>query len=121
MTYGQVPLDLLERPAPGFGEPAHDEEPARGRFSDELALGAARAALRRGLRVPQDVAVAGFDDIEDGRYATPPLTTISPDKRQIAVAALQCLADRVYGRLDALPARQVTVGHRLVVRESTAG
>lgn len=90
-------------------------------FSDELALGAIRAILRRGLRVPQDVAVAGFDDIEDGRYTTPTLTTIAPDKEQIATSALQCLADRVYGRLGDAPVRQVTARHRLVVRESTAG
>jgi DNA-binding LacI/PurR family transcriptional regulator len=90
-------------------------------FSDELALGAVHAALRRGLRVPQDIAVAGFDDIEDGRYATPTLTTVSPDKRQIALAALQCLADRIYGRLATAAARQVTVPHRLLLRESTTG
>ncbi|SDN21445.1 transcriptional regulator, LacI family [Actinacidiphila guanduensis] len=88
-------------------------------FSDELALGAVYEAKRRGLDVPGDVAVAGFDDIEDGRYATPGLTTISPRKDQIAASTLQCLADRVYGRLDHLPARRITVPHRLVVREST--
>lgn len=89
-------------------------------FSDELALGALYEAQRRGLRVPEDIAVAGFDDIEDGRYSTPRLTTVSPHKQEIAAAALQCLADRVYGRLDHLPARRVTTAHTLVVRESTA-
>lgn len=90
-------------------------------FTDELALGAVRAILRRGLRVPEDIAVAGFDDIEDGRYTTPSLTTVAPDKEQIAASALQCLADRVYGRLRDLPGRQVRARHRLTVRESTAG
>jgi DNA-binding LacI/PurR family transcriptional regulator len=89
-------------------------------FSDELALGAIRAACDSGLRVPHDVAVVGFDDIEDGRYSVPSLATVAPDKQQIAERALQCLADRVYGRLGHLPARRVTVAHRLVVRESAA-
>ncbi|NAZ75314.1 substrate-binding domain-containing protein [Kineococcus sp. T13] len=88
-------------------------------FSDQLALGAQRAAYERGLRVPADLAVAGFDDIEDGRYATPSLTTVAPDKEQIAERALQCLADRVERRSSA-PAQRIVVPHRLVVRESTA-
>lgn len=90
-------------------------------FSDELALGAIHAALARGLRIPDDLAVVGFDDIEDGRYANPPLSTVAPDKNRIAASALQCLADRVYGRLADLPARQVTVGHSFVARESSTG
>ena len=89
-------------------------------FSDELALGALRAAHEAGLRVPADLALVGFDDIEDGRYSVPSLATVSPDKGQIAERALQCLADRVYGRLGHLPARRVTVPHRLVVRETAA-
>ena len=89
-------------------------------FSDGLALGALRAAARRGCRVPEDVALAGFDDIEDGRYATPSLTTVSPDKQQIAARALMCLADRIDRRSAAAPQR-IVVPHRLVVRESTAG
>ena len=47
-------------------------------FNDLLALGAPRTILQAGLQVPQDIALVGFDDIEDGRYSTPSLTTISP-------------------------------------------
>nr|WP_246315167.1 LacI family DNA-binding transcriptional regulator [Kineococcus aurantiacus] len=89
-------------------------------FSDGLALGALRVLLRSGRRVPEDVALAGFDDVEDGRYATPSLTTVSPDKRQIADRALACLADRI-GRRGPAAAQRIVVPHRLVVRESTAG
>ncbi|UNT00855.1 LacI family transcriptional regulator [Streptomyces tubbatahanensis] len=88
-------------------------------FSDELALGALRAVWEHGLAAPSEVAVVGFDDIEDGRYATPALSTVSPDKRQIADRALQCLADRIYGRLENLPARRITIPHRLLTRESS--
>lgn len=65
--------------------------------------------------------MVGFDDIEDGAFTTPSFTTVSPDKHQIATSALQCLADRVYGRPRHLPTRQVIAAHRLVVRESTGG
>ena len=88
-------------------------------FTDELALGAIRTLADRGLRVPDDVAVVGFDDIEDGRYSVPSLSTVSPDKEEIARLALQCLADRIAN--PAAPARDLVAGHRLVVRGSSVG
>jgi DNA-binding LacI/PurR family transcriptional regulator len=89
-------------------------------FTDQLALGALRTAAERGLRVPRDLAVVGFDDIEDGRYSVPSLTTVSPDKAAIAAQALDCLARRLTRAGAAGPARRVTAGHRLTVRESSA-
>ncbi|MEV0619294.1 LacI family DNA-binding transcriptional regulator [Nonomuraea sp. NPDC050404] len=89
-------------------------------FNDLLALGALRTLLERGFAVPDDVALAGFDDIEDGRYATPTLTTISPDKAGIAGRAVELLADRIAGG-SKVAAREVRVGHQLEVRESTRG
>ena len=62
-------------------------------YNDLLALGAMRAVLARGLRVPGDVAVVGFDAIDEGRFATPPLTTIAPDKERIAELAVTRLLD----------------------------
>lgn len=87
-------------------------------FSDQLALGAMHVAVERGLRVPGDLAVAGFDDIEDGRYANPALTTVSPDKAALADAALACLAERVARRDDPPPARRIIVPYHLEVRGS---
>jgi DNA-binding LacI/PurR family transcriptional regulator len=86
-------------------------------YNDPLALGALHALARRGLRVPDDVAVAGFDDIEDGRYSTPTLTTVAPDKRQIAALAL----DLVLRRLDGYDGRPTTrrAGWTLITRDST--
>ncbi|WP_250009209.1 LacI family DNA-binding transcriptional regulator [Actinoplanes sp. M2I2] len=86
-------------------------------FSDQLALGAMHVALSRGLSVPGDLAVAGFDDIEDGRYANPALTTVAPDKPAIAEAALTCLAQRLADRDD--PPRRIVVPHRLELRSSS--
>lgn len=88
-------------------------------FTDQLALGALHAAAERGISVPGQVAVAGFDDIEDGRYSSPTLTTIAPDKAALAEAALSCLADRLGREPYAGPARRIVARHRLVVRGST--
>jgi DNA-binding LacI/PurR family transcriptional regulator len=89
-------------------------------FNDLLALGALRALHEAGLRVPEDVAVVGWDDVEDGRFSTPTLTTIRPDKQQIAAIAVDLLAERL-GDGGADPPRSATARFELVVRESTAG
>jgi LacI family transcriptional regulator, repressor for deo operon, udp, cdd, tsx, nupC, and nupG len=88
-------------------------------FNDLIALGALRTLLVRGRRVPEDVALVGCDDIEEARYSTPMLTTIAPDKQQIADLAVDFLLSRMDG--PAGPPRRVVAGHRLIVRESTAG
>ena len=93
-------------------------------FSDLLALGAQRVALARGLSVPRDLAIVGFDDIEDGRYATPTLTTISPDKAEIARAAVRQILVRIASEdaaAAAVPPREIDAPFRLLVRESTLG
>ncbi|MEV0131595.1 substrate-binding domain-containing protein [Dactylosporangium sp. NPDC050688] len=96
--------------------------PASGASTPRTSTGRAVSetlALRAGLRIPQDLAVTGFDDIEDGRHATPSLTTIAPDKAAIAEQALQCLAERLTPAGAGRPTRRITVPHRLEVREST--
>ncbi|MGW0860567.1 LacI family DNA-binding transcriptional regulator [Streptomyces sp. NPDC002690] len=103
----------------GLGEGGDVVPDAVFAFSDELALGALHTARARGVRVPEDLAIVGFDDIEDGRFSYPGLTTVSPDKRQIAARALQCLADRIYSPRNELPAHDLTIPHRLIVRGST--
>ncbi|WP_369373186.1 LacI family DNA-binding transcriptional regulator [Promicromonospora sp. Populi] len=86
-------------------------------FNDLLALGAMRALHDAGVSVPEQVAVVGFDDIEDGRYSWPSLTTIAPDKEAIAEAAMGALACRIAGN-EGDP-RHTIAPHRLVIREST--
>jgi DNA-binding LacI/PurR family transcriptional regulator len=89
-------------------------------FADLLAMGALRSLAVAGRTVPGDVAVVGFDDIEDGRFSTPTLTTVRPDKPRIAELAVSFLLSRMADGL-AGPPREVLVGHELVVRESTLG
>ncbi|WP_425440184.1 LacI family DNA-binding transcriptional regulator [Pseudosporangium ferrugineum] len=89
-------------------------------FNDVLALGAIRALLDAGRSVPGDVAVIGFDDIEDGRFSTPTLSTVAPDTAEIARLVVELLAERL-GEEKAGPPREVRVAYRLVPRESTLG
>jgi DNA-binding LacI/PurR family transcriptional regulator len=88
-------------------------------FNDLMALGALREAHERGVRVPEDLAVVGWDDIEEGRFSTPTLTTISPDKHRIASQAVDLLAARLGAGSE--PPHEVTAPFTLAVRESTAG
>jgi len=88
-------------------------------LNDVLALGAMRVLFERGLRVPDDVAVAGFDDIEDGRFARPSLTTVAPGRAEIARTAVDLLMDRLSDTPSRPAGAEVVVGHELIVREST--
>jgi DNA-binding LacI/PurR family transcriptional regulator len=89
-------------------------------FNDLLALGALRALHEAGLRVPEDVAVVGFDDIEEARYSTPALTTVSPAKDRIAGTAVELLVARLAAPVGAPPPpRRVVAPHVLTIRESS--
>ncbi len=86
-------------------------------FNDKIAVGALRAAADRGLRVPQDVSIAGFDDIELSRATRPLLTTVRQPLQEMgrmAVTLLVRLQQR--HRLDAL---HVDLATELVIRDST--
>jgi DNA-binding LacI/PurR family transcriptional regulator len=89
-------------------------------FNDHLALGVMRAIYEAGYRVPDDIAVVGFDDIEDGRFTVPSLTTISPDKERIGDLAVAFLLGRIDGTRTGPPER-IEVPCQLVIRESTVG
>jgi phosphoserine phosphatase RsbU/P len=83
--------------------------------NDYMALGAIPALQERDLQVPSDVAVVGFDDIEDARFSTPPLTTVRQPLYQQGEAAL----DLVLAQLDGVEvAPRTTAATELVVRLS---
>ena len=87
-------------------------------YSDLLAMGAIRAVFDAGLRVPEDVAVIGIDDIEEGRFSRPSLSTVSLDTPFIAEQAVARMAMRIDE--PGLPAAQIIAPHTVVPRESTA-
>ncbi|GAA2209642.1 LacI family DNA-binding transcriptional regulator [Nonomuraea monospora] len=87
-------------------------------MNDSLALGALRALQARGVRVPEEVALVGFDDVEEARYSTPSLTTVSPDVEALARNAVAMLHEQISGR-PAGRGPHVVVDFELKVRESS--
>jgi LacI family transcriptional regulator len=84
--------------------------------NDMMAIGALDAARERGLRVPDDLAVMGFDDIEAATLVTPQLTTIANPAREIGMACARLLLDRING--VAGPPKEIVIPTRLVRRQS---
>jgi Transcriptional regulators len=89
-------------------------------FNDLMALGAMYVINAAGYRIPEDIAVIGIDDIEDGRYAIPSLSTIEPDKQKMAHLAVTMLIDRIKDRSTRSP-QSIMVPFRLHARASTVG
>ncbi len=87
-------------------------------YNDLLAIGAMQYCQERGLAVPGDVAIAGFDNLPESQVTSPPLTTVAYPIRSIARLAVQSLVDRI-GRGRAHPASHVLLEPHLVVRRST--
>ena len=86
-------------------------------FNDLLAVGAMKLLSEVGLRVPEDVAVIGFDDTDEGNFHTPSITSVSPDKDTIAKIAVTLLNDRIDGNFTG-PARNIVVDHSITFRQS---
>lgn len=87
--------------------------------NDSTALGALETIRARGLRVPEDVALAGFDDLEFAAQLDPPLTTVRQGVRQQGAEAVSNLFQLI-GDPDASP-RRVLLPTELVIRQSTVG
>jgi DNA-binding LacI/PurR family transcriptional regulator len=85
-------------------------------FNDLMALGAIRACYEAGVSVPDEIAIAGFDGIKQGRFSTPSLTTITPDVEALIRSAVGILIDGADDR-----GTRVDVPWSLTIRESTAG
>jgi LacI family transcriptional regulator len=105
-TAASVLLDLDPRPTAIFA------------FNDNMAIGTLQAARARGIRVPEDLSVVGFDDLEEAALVTPPLTTVRQplaEMGRMAVSLLLRLLDKQ--RVEAL---RIELATKLVVRGSTA-
>jgi len=86
--------------------------------TDVLAFGVLQAARRTGRRVPDDLAVVGFDDIPLAAAANPPLTTIAQPVDEIVSHAVALLLEQIAAKEITLDRRRVTLKAQLVVRES---
>ena len=88
-------------------------------LTDTLGLGVLRALGEAGVRVPEDVAVLGFDNIDEGRFSIPSLSTVEPGRDEIAQVAVDMLVERINEKGDRMPPRQILADYRIVGREST--
>jgi LacI family transcriptional regulator len=99
-------LDLSERPTAIFAG------------SDQQALGVYEAARQRGLRIPEDLSVAGFDDLPVARWLSPPLTTVRQPLIQMGRVGAEMLGHLIEG--SGLRSQRMELSTELLVRESTA-
>src|SRR5439155_22734803 len=86
--------------------------------ADQMALGAYEALYERGMRVPDDMSVVGFDDLEEARWAIPPLTTVRQPLAEMSAMATRMLLTLAAG--EELDTTRVELATPLVVRSSTA-
>jgi LacI family transcriptional regulator len=86
--------------------------------SDQQAFGVYEAARQRGLRIPQDLSVVGFDDLPVTRWVSPPLTTVRQPLAEMGRAAAQMLGQLIEG--ISLRSSRVELSTELITRESTA-
>lgn len=86
--------------------------------SDQMAFGVFEAVRQRGLRVPDDISVVGFDDLPEARWASPPLTTVRQPLAEMGVVAARTVLALAQGQ--DLDSRRVELATELVTRVSTA-
>ncbi|SDY99147.1 transcriptional regulator, LacI family [Micromonospora pattaloongensis] len=99
-------LDLPEPPTAIFAS------------SDQMAFGVYEAVRRRGLRVPDDVSVVGFDDLPEARWASPPLTTVRQPLAEMGLLAARTVLRLAQG--ESLESPRIELSTDLVVRDSSA-
>ena len=88
-------------------------------MSDAMAIGAIHAAYERGLTVPGDISLVGFDNIDEAERTHPPLTTVHQPSRDKGAAAARLLLAAI-DRRGSGPPEHLRLGTRLIIRESTS-
>jgi DNA-binding LacI/PurR family transcriptional regulator len=88
-------------------------------LNDTLGLGVLRALGEAGIRVPEDVAVIGFDDIDESRFSVPSMSSVDTGRDEIAEFAVELLVERIGEKGERRPPRQIKPDFRIVAREST--
>ena len=86
-------------------------------YNDRTAIGAIRAIQEAGWRVPEDISVVGFDDIESAAYHNPAITTVRQPLQQMGELAARTLLNRIENNEPYVP--EIAIGPELVVRHST--
>lgn len=87
-------------------------------YNDISAIGSICALQEAGLRIPDDVSVVGFDDIQNAAYTNPPLTTVRQPLIRMGETAARTLLDRIEGKMKYVP--EIAIEPELVTRRSSA-
>jgi LacI family repressor for deo operon, udp, cdd, tsx, nupC, and nupG len=90
-------------------------------YNDRLAIGAMRAAREHGLRVPEDIAVVGFDDIPFALYVEPSLTTVRQPVAEMGRLGAELLLQGIRNREASRAGEHREVDTELIIRKSTVG
>ena len=85
-------------------------------MADTVAAGAIRAITVAGLRVPDDISVIGFDNVDLCSMLTPTLTTISQPRKRIGMTAVELILQKIFGDTEQ---KSIYLPHELIVRQST--
>jgi len=89
-------------------------------FNDISAIGAISALREAGKRVPEDVSVIGFDDIQSAAFQNPALTTVRQPLREMGVIAAETLLRRINAPAKSPYAKSITIEPELIIRATTA-
>jgi LacI family transcriptional regulator len=87
--------------------------------NDLMAFGALESLFERDYRIPQDISVIGYDDIQSAAYFSPPLTTVRQDKKRLGQEAVGLLLDIFRGNLDENESKDIIIDSELVIRGTT--
>jgi LacI family transcriptional regulator len=88
-------------------------------YNDMMAIGALRCAHERGLRVPEDISIIGFDDITESTYTCPALTTVHQDKFEMGRQGMKLLLRIIQNRSESPFPVIEPLDVTLIIREST--
>jgi DNA-binding LacI/PurR family transcriptional regulator len=88
--------------------------------SDTIAIGLLQAAFQHGIRVPDELSIVGFDDVDAATYMIPPLTTVSQRGTEMGAMAADLILDMIEKQRAVADVDDIVVTPRLVVRQSTA-
>jgi LacI family transcriptional regulator len=89
-------------------------------FNDISAIGAIQALREAGRRVPEDVSVVGFDDIQSAAFQNPALTTVRQPLREMGTIAAEILLERITAPTKTPHPKEIVVEPELIIRASTA-
>jgi LacI family transcriptional regulator len=87
--------------------------------NDQMALGVLHYAYAHGIRVPDDLAVVGFDDMAEAAYFSPALTSVRQPLRELGILAVKTLLAQIEGDTTTAAVRVITLQTGLIIREST--